>query len=145
MALNKTWAHLYLMASHVSPPLLRGVKVSAFSGRYTLGTSCCEDGAVQGRCRGLQVCEEFPAKFQWVVIFDFEGSFHQSDKNEFVMRPNEQWAAQTIQVLTFEVDEIILAWCDQGLKGLHLSGRKRFRGTLQPGTFSSLGITESVS
>lgn len=39
MALNKTLAHLYFIASHVFLPLLKGVKVSALSGRYNLGSS----------------------------------------------------------------------------------------------------------
>lgn len=51
------------------PLLLRGVKVSPFfflfffPGRYILGSSRCEDGAVPGRAAGVQACEEFPEKF----------------------------------------------------------------------------------
>lgn len=70
------------------PPLLRAVKVSAFSGRYILDSSRCEDGAVLGRCLegvggwgGVQACEEFPAKFQRLASFDYEVCFPPSDKN----------------------------------------------------------------
>lgn len=66
------------MASHVLPPppppmLLRGVKVFAFSGRYILGSSRCEDGygAMFGRPAGVQTREEFPAKFLPVAVSYF--------------------------------------------------------------------------
>lgn len=50
MALNKTLAHLYFIASHVFLPLLKGVKVSALSGRYNLGSSHWKDSVILEKC-----------------------------------------------------------------------------------------------
>lgn len=135
-----------------SPPLLRGVKVSAFSGRYILSSSRCEDGGVLGWCWGGLVGPGL-----WRVSYKVRVSCGLWVRGVFSSVGQEcicfmaklavgrAWpAAQTIEVLTFEVDEIILAWCDQGPKALHLSGREHFRGNMQPWTFSSLEVVESV-
>lgn len=62
MALNKTLAHLYFIASHVFLLFLKGVKVSALSGRYNLR------GVILEKCRrgicGVQMCEEFSWVFE---------------------------------------------------------------------------------
>lgn len=50
MALNKTLAHLYFMASHVFLSLLTGVEVSALSGRYNLASSCWKDSGILEKC-----------------------------------------------------------------------------------------------
>lgn len=116
MALNKTWAHLYFMASHVHPPTSERSESFCFLRQVhprLVTLQRCLWGDV-GEAAGVQLCEDFPAKFQPVAVSYFEVCFSLVGQ-DFICSTAKwaagQWwpAARAIHILTFEVDGIISA------------------------------------